>query len=76
MQGYRTGVMTSDQCGTNINHSVTVVGWGTHPLFGEYYLAKNSLGTTWGAEGYVKIGIEDGIGVCGIHSAPYQPHVF
>ena len=44
-----------DQCSsTSINHSVTVVGYGTQN--GKpYWLVKNSWGDKWGDGGYVKI---------------------
>ena len=67
-QFYKSGVLTSD-CGTTLDHGVLVIGYGTEN--GEnYYLVKNSWGTTWGDEGYIKLGrgpqYNDGQGQCGI----------
>jgi C1A family cysteine protease len=67
-QLYQSGVLTSE-CGTTLDHGVLVIGYGTE--HGEdYYLVKNSWGTSWGDEGYIKLGrgpaYNDGQGQCGI----------
>ena len=62
---YTGGVITGSACGTSLDHGVLVVGYGTENGQ-EYYLVKNSWGPSWGVNGYVKIGIEAGNGVCGI----------
>ena len=53
-QLYTSGVITSDACGTNLDHGVLVVGYGTEGT-NSYWLVKNSWGTSWGENGYVKI---------------------
>lgn len=63
---YTSGVVTTG-CGTAINHAVLAVGYGTDAGTGQdYYLVKNSWGTGWGDAGYIKIGRQAGVGVCGI----------
>ena len=67
-QLYESGVLTS-KCGTTLDHGVLVIGYGTEE--GEdYYLVKNSWGTSWGDEGYIKLGrgpqYNEGQGQCGI----------
>ncbi|KAI3457165.1 hypothetical protein Pfo_013828 [Paulownia fortunei] len=65
-QLYSTGVFTG-YCGKNLNHGVTIVGYGVEN--GEkYWLVKNSWGTTWGEGGYIKMkrGSPDKNGICGI----------
>jgi len=66
---YSSGVITSSYCGTNIDHAVTAVGYGTENGQ-EYFLVRNSWGTYWGDRGYVKVGVASGAGVCGINQYP------
>lgn len=67
-QLYESGVFTG-KCGTTLDHGVLVVGYGTENAE-DYYLVKNSWGTTWGDQGYIKLGrgpqYNDGQGQCGI----------
>ena len=68
-QAYTSGVITSG-CGTNLDHGVLAVGYGT--LNGvDYFLVKNSWGASWGDKGYVRIGQQGD--VCGILLAASQP---
>ena len=70
-QMYTSGVITGTDCGTNLDHGVLAVGYGTEDGT-EYFLVKNSWGASWGDKGYVKLGVEstDKQGVCGILSGP------
>jgi len=71
-QQYTSGVFDSAKCGTKLDHATLVVGYGTEN--GEdYWLMKNSWGTVWGDQGYMKLKIEDGAGVCGIQMGPLYP---
>ena len=57
-QLYKSGVLDSAGCGTNLDHGVLVVGYGTHKgIFGskDYWTVKNSWGPTWGDAGYIKL---------------------
>jgi C1A family cysteine protease len=44
---------------------VLAVGYGKEGD-SEYFLVKNSWGTQWGDNGFVKIGVAEGEGICGI----------
>jgi C1A family cysteine protease len=67
-QSYTSGVITSG-CGTNLDHGVLAVGYGT--LDGEdFFLVKNSWGPSWGDQGYVRIGANN---QCGILNAASYP---
>jgi C1A family cysteine protease len=76
-QSYSSGVLTSTSCGTTLDHGVLVVGYGTENGI-DYYLVKNSWGTTWGDKGYVKIARSSSTndpGICGIAMDPSFPSV-
>ncbi len=73
-QSYTSGVITGN-CGTNLDHGVLAVGYGT--VGGQdYYKVKNSWGASWGAEGYVLLGRGAAFGAkgqCGIQMDPSYP---
>lgn len=66
-QFYSEGVL-ADNCGTKINHGVTVVGYGMTEDDTKYWLVKNSWGENWGEKGYIRILKDSGStgGLCGI----------
>ena len=71
-QSYSSGVMASP-CGTNLDHAVVVVGWGS--LNGvPYWKVRNSWSSSWGDKGYILLarGIP-GEGQCGILANPTYP---
>jgi C1A family cysteine protease len=71
-QLYQGGIINSTNCGTSLDHAVLVVGWGTDSGT-EFWLVKNSWGTSWGDNGYVRIAIATGYGICGINQYPLWP---
>jgi len=73
-QLYTGGVMDSDDCGTSLDHGVLAVGYGTDGGKA-YFKVKNSWGGSWGESGYIRIGQEEGAGICGIQSMPSYPTV-
>ena len=66
-QQYTSGIFDSTACGTSLDHATLVVGYGSD-AGQEYWIMKNSWGTVWGEEGYMRLAIVDGAGICGIQS--------
>jgi C1A family cysteine protease len=76
-QSYSSGVITSSSCYTSLDHGVLIVGYGTENGQ-DYWEVKNSWGTSWGNNGYVKIARSSSTndpGVCGIAMDPSFPTV-
>jgi len=74
-QFYSSGVLTGT-CGTNLDHGVLAVGYGT--LGGvDYWKVKNSWGGSWGMTGYVLLqrGKAQSGGQCGILLASSYPTI-
>jgi len=67
-QLYKSGVFTGT-CGTKLDHGVLLVGYGNE-FSDDFYLVKNSWGTSWGDKGYIKLGrgkkYNNGDGQCGL----------
>lgn len=67
-QSYKSGVLDSTKCGTNLDHGVLIVGYGEENGL-KYWLVKNSWSSSWGDNGYVKILRSESTndaGICGI----------
>jgi len=75
-QFYSGGVMDSS-CGTQLDHGVLAVGYGTD-AGKEYYKVKNSWGADWGEKGYIRLGRGakfNPSGQCGIQMVASYPVV-
>jgi len=67
-QMYRSGVFDFEECTTNLNHAVAIVGYG-HDADADkdFFIIRNSWTEGWGESGYMRIAIgnEDNGGTCG-----------
>ncbi|CRL01319.1 CLUMA_CG014511, isoform A [Clunio marinus] len=48
---YKRGIYDDPKCGSDkrlVDHAVTLVGYGTDSRYGDYWLIRNSWGTSWG----------------------------
>lgn len=68
-QFYKSGVLTGE-CGHNLDHGVLLVGYGTEGGV-PYWKIKNSWGSKWGEEGYIRI--QKGVDKCGVADAASFP---
>ncbi|CAN1229923.1 Senescence-specific cysteine protease SAG12 [Linum grandiflorum] len=64
-QSYQSGVFRGS-CGTDLDHAVTAVGYGTDASGKKYWILKNSWGADWG---------ENGEGLCGLAMEASYPTV-
>ena len=71
-QLYSSGIFTNTNCGTQLDHATNVVGWGTSGTM-DYWIMRNSWGQSWGENGYMRLEIVAGAGLCGIQMQPQFP---
>lgn len=74
---YYSGGILDTTCGTELDHGVLLVGYNNEETDSEYWILKNSWGTSWGIQGYAylckdcnKNGNE---GECGVNREPSYP---
>ena len=65
---YTGGIITSEACGTTLDHGVLVVGYGVDDDT-KYWIVKNSWSASWGENGYVRIERSDSENDKGIYDA-------
>jgi len=68
---YESGVFNGCSYSDNIdiNHAVTLEGYGTDEVNGDYWLIRNSWGTGYGENGYIRLKRESEV-QCGIDHTP------
>ncbi|XP_043707837.1 vignain-like isoform X2 [Telopea speciosissima] len=73
-QFYSEGVFTGP-CGTELDHGVAIVGYGTTVDGTKYWIVRNSWGAKWGEKGYIRMqrGIPAKEGLCGIAMEAVYP---
>jgi C1A family cysteine protease len=75
-QYYSGGVLDTDagDCGTDLDHAVLLVGYGTDGSLGkQYWTVKNSWGSSWGENGYIRI--VRGSNLCNLSANPTYPNL-
>ena len=79
LQFYSGGVFDGP-CGTQLDHGVAAVGYGTAGkdnghVVADYIIVKNSWGPSWGEKGYIRMrrGTGKRQGLCGINKMPSYP---
>lgn len=71
-QSYAGGILDSTKCGTSLDHAVEIVGYG-EDNGKKYWNVRNSWGSSWGENGYVRILRSDStsdVGICGVAAEP------
>ena len=75
-QQYSSGIYSDPNCGTQLDHGVLIVGYGNDLINNmDYWIVKNSWGSDWGENGYIRIqrNTNDDRGLCGIAMMPSIP---
>jgi C1A family cysteine protease len=72
---YASGVLRVEGWnGKDTNHAVNLVGWGTDPKGGPYWLIRNSWNARWGNKGYIKLSTEKGgVDLGSVACATFKP---
>jgi len=73
-QLYKSGIYFEPSCSSsNLDHGVLAIGYGSDAT-GDYYLVKNSWGTSWGQTGYIQMA-RGRNNNCGISTSAAYPTV-
>lgn len=75
---YQEGIFDKPYCRQGANHALLITGYGQEVTDNgeivKYWIARNSWGTGWGENGYIRVKRGDGLkgtrGVCGIARSP------
>ena len=71
---YTGGIISGTACGTSLDHAVTAVGYGTQGTGKDFYIVKNSWGTSWGDKGFIMMARNTN-NMCGIATMSSYPMV-
>ena len=73
---YSFGIFYDETCTSDhpTNHAVLLLGYGTDPLSGDFWIIKNSWGPLWGENGYMRMS-RNTVYNCGITTFAIYPIV-
>jgi len=79
-QNYSGGVFsdastscTASPCyNTTTNHAISLVGWGNDATYGDYWILRNSWGSSWGESGYMRLAATAARVGCSVCYMTYQ----
>jgi C1A family cysteine protease len=52
---YQRGIYNDPLCTGGVNHAMLLVGFGTDPIDGDFWILKNSYGASWGEGGFIRM---------------------
>lgn len=72
---YKSGIFAAAGCGTQLDHAVNAVGYGTDDSGANFIKIRNSWTTKWGELGYIRLAndMKQNSGTCGVLLAPSYP---
>ncbi|CAA7030724.1 unnamed protein product [Microthlaspi erraticum] len=75
MKLYKSGVFTGPCDNWYGNHNVLVVGYGSSSSGQDYWIVRNSWGSDWGEEGYIRLerNFHNSTGNCAVAVRPVYP---
>jgi len=70
---YGEGIFDNKNSSTDNTHAVLLVGYNTSGDV-PYWIVKNSWSKRWGEDGYIRIKMEDGVGILGMNQYGLYPY--
>ncbi|KAH8355084.1 hypothetical protein KR093_005293, partial [Drosophila rubida] len=71
---FKSGVFHNANCKKSEDYGVLIVGYGHSENYGDFWLLKTSLGTSWGEKGYMRLA-RNRKNLCGIANWAYYPDI-